>query len=1163
MNLKSKVAGMLFAVSTICTSVNAFVPGGGRALLTTGEHHEKITINAIIEIYTEYGYSNHKLFYSKNIRAAIESISKANSNVDYGSNKNRAIWHCDGEQLNECSNLVKEEIEKGVEEILSGNISGARDIIGAATHPLQDFYSHSNWVEMKGAVVNDEMGYGNISNVAGKEENTCEYGNIPPFYPPILACSLMSNNNIITTKLTSGYFEDTSIPPPGVKKCFHGGSFDGLGSDGINKDSSMCFLIAGISILGVVHPGVVISPHNDFHKPAADAAHAATVKYFRSIRETLKTKLGDAKGEAAFMQFLGIGTAIGFAIDTTTSMKEEINGVKNATVNIVKSRIGTNEEPSLYVLSIINDPVVPKPLVTTSSAIFLNTLSKLYPGYAGIGGTDCPELSGEGVYNAVLELPIGSSLYVFTDASAKDQDMVTKAEAEAVRKNIQVSTGLSGSCSPYDPLYFKMADRTGGQVFIIKKDEAGKIAELSDVATSSYYTEIAKINDEITLENATKSYDFKVDSKTDKLSISISVTNGSINASLVRPDDSIAEANESDIVRTVLSSAIFYNVKNPNNGTWRIDVGGKGEFTIKTAGTSPLSFDSFKFVQYGGRAGHQGFFAMDGIPIAGTNSSVEASLSGVVSDVRFELRSKSGEFLDNLTLDAVDEYEGFKTVFLKEGFIVPDKDFIIYAFGKDENGVEFQRVFPQKITSKTVNITAPSAKNLPLDTNTIYTFRVTNYGESKVFSFKAVNNKGYAAKVEPVNASIEKDGFVDVSVIVNPGNKESSVGEKSVLTFSVYSEDGKKSEDYTAVESVVIKSSNRLPQSSLAGTGATIDENGDVYIWGFRALAQQGNEKIMVLSGSPAAKVESLSKVTQLTGGAYHLIALDANGDVWGWGESLYGESGCERTSLLFVGTPCKVIGNVKQVAAGKYFSMALDNRGDVYTWGHNLYGQLGSGGIISSQTPILVNLKGEKVRLIGAAYRGAFAVTESGHVYSWGYNSASGLGFKGSIIDTIRTPEHVTSLDKYTNDIVYIGGGKGFGEALLNNGTVIGWGLETALGQGTTDTSANSPEPVVVLHNVKQLFARHTGSVALSDEGVIYTWGYTNKDALRHIYGEFASPHDVGEKVIEIGGGREHIFYQTGDESLYGVGRNSLHKLDLDKFGGSVDWPGVKIEYK
>ena len=142
------------------------------------------------------------------------------------------------------------------------------------------------------------------------------------------------------------------------------------------------------------------------------------------------------------------------------------------------------------------------------------------------------------------------------------------------------------------------------------------------------------------------------------------------------------------------------------------------------------------------------------------------------------------------------------------------------------------------------------------------------------------------------------------------------------------------------------------------------------------------------------------------------------------------------------------------------------------------------------------------------------------------------------------------------------MGGGNGWGEALLDNGDVIGWGIQAALGQGVTKTKFSSPEPIHIMSNVKQLFARYVGSIALSNDGDIYTWGQTGGSAFPMIYGaEITLRNNTNGPVVSIGGGKEHIFYRTADGSLYGVGYNDIYKLDQSKPAGpNIDWPGKQI---
>ncbi|MDR0247108.1 MAG: hypothetical protein LBI16_01755 [Burkholderiales bacterium] len=466
-----------------------------------------------------------------------------------------------------------------------------------------------------------------------------------------------------------------------------------------------------------------------------------------------------------------------------------------------------------------------------------------------------------------------------------------------------------------------------------------------------------------------------------------------------------------------------------------------------------------------------------------------------------------------------------------------------------------------------VTINDPGNQNLPQNADTVYTFYVTNNDVAGDFLFFAFDDQGFIISQSHTEAFISAGGTVAVSIVVNPG--ASAVGTVNTLLFAVLPLSETSDFVIVEVEGTVIGERPAvagMPQGILLTTGAMITDDGDVLVWGFRNSGQQGNGVRGVSSNATPEIVQSLSNIVSLAGGAYHLIALDKDGKVYGWGQSGYGETGCKPNTSIYTHTPCVVLTNAVQISGGEYFSIALDEDGKVWTWGHNLYGQLGDGAKKNRQVPFNVNLNGEKARLIGGAYEGAFAVTEEGHVWAWGDNEASGLGFQGpsyGVQKIIRTPTLVTNLTPYAHRITYIAGGNGWGQALLDDGTVIGWGLHAALGQGTTRTNISSPEPVVVMHNVKQLYARYVGSIALTNDGKIYTWGQTGGSAFKMIYGESPTLRQPAGPVVDVGGGKEHLFYKTQDGSMYGVGYNDLYKLDLNKCcGPNVDWPGALITF-
>ncbi|MDR2016301.1 MAG: hypothetical protein LBP90_01650 [Burkholderiales bacterium] len=465
-----------------------------------------------------------------------------------------------------------------------------------------------------------------------------------------------------------------------------------------------------------------------------------------------------------------------------------------------------------------------------------------------------------------------------------------------------------------------------------------------------------------------------------------------------------------------------------------------------------------------------------------------------------------------------------------------------------------------------ITIDAPGDQNLRQNTEAVYTFSVTNNDVAAGFRFLAFDDQGFVVGQSHAYAFIGAGETVVVSVVVNPG--ASAVGTVSTLLFAVLPVSDIPG-FMVEVKGYVIDEGPKITgtaQGILLTTGAMVTEDGDVLVWGFRGSGQQGNGKTAVSSNAKPEKVHSLSNVVALAGGAYHLVALHADGNVSGWGQSGYGETGCKPNSGIYTHTPCTVLTNAVQISGGEYFSIALDKDGKVWTWGHNLYGQLGNGGTKNSQVPVNVNLNGEKARLIGGAYEGAFAVTEEGHVWAWGDNEASGLGFQGpsyGVQKIIRTPTLVTNLTPYAHRITYIAGGNGWGQALLDDGTVIGWGLRAALGQGTTLTSISSPVPVEVMRNVKQLYARYVGSIALTNDGEVFTWGQTGGSAFKMIYGERPTLRQTVGSVVEVGGGKEHVFYKTQDGSLYGVGYNDLYKLDLTKCcAPNVNWPGASLSF-
>lgn len=171
-------------------------------------------------------------------------------------------YHFDSETFLDGKALIIKGIEEITAHVKKENFEDARKTLGAILHTLQDFYSHSNWIEMGNtepctALINLEE---NIPNPAEENMETCE-SNIPDTNSGAKIKDTILKNKI----LTSGYFGKSKKKG----KCSHGGTLDlttGVGRswDGINKDA-------------------IDSSHGLLHNKAADVAIAASVQLLEKI----------------------------------------------------------------------------------------------------------------------------------------------------------------------------------------------------------------------------------------------------------------------------------------------------------------------------------------------------------------------------------------------------------------------------------------------------------------------------------------------------------------------------------------------------------------------------------------------------------------------------------------------------------------------------------------------------------------------------------------------------------------------------------------------------------------------------------------------------------------------------------------------------------------
>ena len=270
------------------------------------------------------------------------------------------------------------------------------------------------------------------------------------------------------------------------------------------------------------------------------------------------------------------------------------------------------------------------------------------------------------------------------------------------------------------------------------------------------------------------------------------------------------------------------------------------------------------------------------------------------------------------------------------------------------------------------------------------------------------------------------------------------------------------------------------------------------------------------------------SGVTSVSAGGNHTCALTATGGVKCWGPNYQGQLGDGTLDERW--TPVDVAGlssDMVAVTAGERHTCALTTSGGVKCWGWNTEGQLGDGTTSDSWTPVDVVGLGSGVTAIAAGDFQTCAVIAAGGVKCWG----GGLLGDGTT-NPSPTPVDVVGLG---SEVAAVSAGRDHTCALITAGGVKCWGYNTfgQLGDGTTTN--NSLVAVDAAGLDSGVTAISTGgwyTCALTVSGGVKCWGRNN-------YGQLGdgtttdrlTPVDVvelGSGVMAVSAGSDHTCAQT-----------------------------------
>ena len=280
---------------------------------------------------------------------------------------------------------------------------------------------------------------------------------------------------------------------------------------------------------------------------------------------------------------------------------------------------------------------------------------------------------------------------------------------------------------------------------------------------------------------------------------------------------------------------------------------------------------------------------------------------------------------------------------------------------------------------------------------------------------------------------------------------------------------------------------------------------------------------------SPANKSKGL-KAAQVSAGSWHSLALGSDGYAYAWGNNWSGQLGNNTSGLntdssvpVRVRDPASPANKSKglkvtQVSAGLFHSLALGSDGYAYAWGDNYYGQLPYGNSIGPDVPVRVcdpanptdTSKGLQATQVSDRGNHSLILGSDGYAYAWGYNNSGQLGNNStsysSIPVRVRDPANPTDASKGLK-AAQVSGGGGHSLAVGSDGYVYTWG-NNGNGQLGNTTTDSSPVPVRVRDpanptdtskglKAAQVSAGSSHSLAVGSDGYAYAWGFNDSGQL------------------------------------------------------------------
>ncbi len=335
----------------------------------------------------------------------------------------------------------------------------------------------------------------------------------------------------------------------------------------------------------------------------------------------------------------------------------------------------------------------------------------------------------------------------------------------------------SGKPVKIDPSYQKLADETGGQVYVLDRNSAEQLGAVLALSTSPHKQEVLAVHGMIAGE---RTYQAPLGGGNQHLIISAT---GVTSVEVTAPSGNVIGTANAGVRYVKLRNGGIYAVETPEAGSWDVRLRGSGDFSLKitaiperssgatqtapeAAKSGDIELFSFEFQEMAGRPGHEGLFKIAGFPVAGRSYPVEAKMSGEYRTVRFEFRNPEGGLIQVLQLqkrggEGADEktYEGEATI--------PAGPFLVYATGVDVRGYRYQRVQSTVIRPQLFTVSAPRYAEWTAGEQSTCAVSIKNFGPPDTFKATIVDVKNYLSSAKEITFALATNETREISVTLD------------------------------------------------------------------------------------------------------------------------------------------------------------------------------------------------------------------------------------------------------------------------------------------------------------------------------------------------------------------------------------------------------------